>query len=96
MASSVSSFIFARRIRHLAFISRPVFLVFHDQVKDTPPAWGDGFSDFDKRIGANQATNIIQLHSPRWFKGSLDGNRATTVAGSMERGRVGTRLSETS
>jgi len=36
------------------------FFAFHDQVRDTPPAWGDGFSGFAKRVGSNQATNIIQ------------------------------------
>jgi hypothetical protein len=36
------------------------FFVLHDQVKDSPPAWGDGFSGFAKRVGSNQATNIIQ------------------------------------
>jgi hypothetical protein len=36
------------------------FFAIHDQVKDTPPAWGDGFSGFAKRVGSNQATNVIQ------------------------------------
>lgn len=36
------------------------FFVLHDQVKNTPPAWGDGFSGFGKRVASNQATNIIQ------------------------------------
>jgi hypothetical protein len=36
------------------------FFAMHDQVRDTPPAWGDGFSGFTKRVGSNQATNIIQ------------------------------------
>jgi len=36
------------------------FFALHDQVTDSPPAWGDGFSGFAKRIGSNQATNIIQ------------------------------------
>ena len=36
------------------------FFALHDQVRDTPPAWGDGFSGFAKRVGSNQAINIIQ------------------------------------
>jgi hypothetical protein len=36
------------------------FFALHDQVRDTPPAWDDGFSGFAKRVGSNQATNIIQ------------------------------------
>lgn len=36
------------------------FFALHDQVRDTPPAWGDGFSGFAKRAGSNQAINIIQ------------------------------------
>ena len=36
------------------------FFALHDQVNNTPPAWGDGFSGFAKRVGSNQATNIIQ------------------------------------
>jgi hypothetical protein len=36
------------------------FFAVHDQVRDTPAAWGDGFSGFAKRLGSNQATNIIQ------------------------------------
>jgi hypothetical protein len=36
------------------------FFALHDQVTDTPPAWGDGFSGFAKRVGSDQATNIIQ------------------------------------
>jgi hypothetical protein len=36
------------------------FFAMHDQVRDSPPAWGDGFSGFAKRVGSNQATNIIQ------------------------------------
>lgn len=36
------------------------FFSVHDQVRDTPQAWGDGFSGFAKRVGSNQATNIIQ------------------------------------
>ncbi len=36
------------------------FFAVHDQVRDTPAAWGDGFSGFAKRAGSNQATNIIQ------------------------------------
>lgn len=36
------------------------FFALHDQVRDTPEAWGDGFSGFAKRVGSNQATNIIQ------------------------------------
>ena len=36
------------------------FFAIHDQVRGTPPAWGDGFSGFAKRVGSNQATNVIQ------------------------------------
>jgi hypothetical protein len=36
------------------------FFALHDQVRDSPQAWGDGFSGFAKRVGSNQATNIIQ------------------------------------
>jgi hypothetical protein len=36
------------------------FFAIHDQVRDTPPAWGNDFSGFIKRVGSNQATNIIQ------------------------------------
>jgi hypothetical protein len=36
------------------------FFVVHDQVKNTPSEWGDGFPGFVKRVGSNQATNIIQ------------------------------------
>ena len=36
------------------------FFAIHDQVRGTPPDWGDGFSGFAKRVGSNQATNIIQ------------------------------------
>jgi hypothetical protein len=36
------------------------FFALHDQVKDTPAAWGDGFPGFAKRVGSNQATNVIQ------------------------------------
>ena len=36
------------------------FFALHDQVKNTPEAWGDGFPGFAKRVGSNQATNIIQ------------------------------------
>jgi hypothetical protein len=36
------------------------FFVLHDQVKNTPSEWGDGFPGFVKRVGSNQATNIIQ------------------------------------
>jgi hypothetical protein len=36
------------------------FFAMHDQVKNTPEAWGDGFPGFAKRVGSNQATNIIQ------------------------------------
>jgi hypothetical protein len=36
------------------------FFAVHDQVRDTPSAWGDGFSGFAKRVGSNQATNVIQ------------------------------------
>jgi hypothetical protein len=36
------------------------FFAMHDQLRNTPPAWGDGFPGFAKRVGSNQATNIIQ------------------------------------
>lgn len=36
------------------------FFALHDQVRDTPVEWEDGFSGFAKRVGSNQATNIIQ------------------------------------
>ncbi len=36
------------------------FFAVHDQVRNTPPEWGDGFSGFAKRVGDNQAINIIQ------------------------------------
>jgi len=36
------------------------FFALHDQVRDTPPEWEDGFSGFVKRVGSNQAANIIQ------------------------------------
>jgi hypothetical protein len=36
------------------------FFAMHDQLRNTPPAWGDGFPGFVKRVGSNQATNIIQ------------------------------------
>jgi hypothetical protein len=36
------------------------FFAMHDQVRNTPPEWGDDFSGFAKRVGSNQATNIIQ------------------------------------
>jgi hypothetical protein len=36
------------------------FFALHDQVRDTPPEWEDGFSGFAKRVGSNQAANIIQ------------------------------------
>lgn len=36
------------------------FFAIHDQVNNTPAAWGDGFPGFAKRVGSNQATNIIQ------------------------------------
>lgn len=36
------------------------FFTLHDQVKDSPPAWEGNFSGFVKRLGSNQATNIIQ------------------------------------
>ncbi len=36
------------------------FFALTDQATDNPPAWGDGFSGFAKRVGSNQATNIIQ------------------------------------
>src|SRR5213595_2490163 len=39
---------------------KTAFFAVHDQVRDTPEDWGDGFSGFAKRAGSNQATNIIQ------------------------------------
>jgi hypothetical protein len=39
---------------------KTTFFALHDQVKNTPPAWEDGFSGFVKRLGSNQATNTIQ------------------------------------
>ena len=36
------------------------FFALHDQVRNTPDDWGDGFDGFAKRLGSNQATNIIQ------------------------------------
>ena len=36
------------------------FFAVHDQVTGTPPEWEDGFSGFAKRVGSNQAINIIQ------------------------------------
>jgi hypothetical protein len=36
------------------------FFALHDQVRDTPADWGDGFSGFAKRVGSNHATNIMQ------------------------------------
>ena len=36
------------------------FFAIHDQVKETEPEWGDGFSGFAKRVGSLQAGNVIQ------------------------------------
>lgn len=36
------------------------FFAVHDQVTNSPSAWGDGFSGFAERLGSNQAVNIIQ------------------------------------
>jgi hypothetical protein len=36
------------------------FFALHDQVRNTPEAWGDGFPGFAKRVGSNQGANIIQ------------------------------------
>jgi hypothetical protein len=36
------------------------FFAVHDQVRGTPPEWGDDFSGFAKRVGNNQAINIMQ------------------------------------
>lgn len=36
------------------------FFAVHDQIRNTPSSWGDGFDGFAKRVGSNQATNIIQ------------------------------------
>lgn len=36
------------------------FFAVHDQVRGTPPEWGDDFSGFAKRVGSNQAINVIQ------------------------------------
>src|ERR1700755_1284536 len=39
---------------------KTAFFAVHDQVRNTPEDWGDGFAGFAKRVGSNQATNIIQ------------------------------------
>jgi hypothetical protein len=36
------------------------FFAVHDQVTNSPSAWGDGFSGFAERIGSNQGVAIIQ------------------------------------
>jgi hypothetical protein len=36
------------------------FFTLHDQRTDSPPAWENGFPGFAKRLGSNQATNVIQ------------------------------------
>lgn len=36
------------------------FFAVHDQIHNSPESWGDGFDGFAKRVGSNQATNIIQ------------------------------------
>ncbi len=36
------------------------FFAVHDQVTNSPSAWGDGFSGFAERLGSNHAVNIIQ------------------------------------
>jgi hypothetical protein len=72
------------------------FFALHDQVRDTPPAWGDGFSGLAKRVGSNQATNIIQNSFTSVGQGVV-GSRATTVAGARRLGNgSGTLSSETS
>src|SRR3981189_206566 len=56
----------------------------------------------DSLVSPNGSVPIKQrtsskTHSPRWVKGSLDGNRATTGAGAQEPGHAfGTLSSETS
>jgi hypothetical protein len=36
------------------------FFVLHDQVRDTPPEWGDGAEGFAKRLGTRQAQFLMQ------------------------------------
>jgi hypothetical protein len=60
MVSSVSGFIFRETYTTPGIYIKTGFFALHDQVKDSPPAWGDGFSGFAKRVASNQATNIIQ------------------------------------
>jgi hypothetical protein len=36
------------------------FFAVHDQIENSPPEWGDDFSGFAKRVGSNQAINLIQ------------------------------------
>jgi len=36
------------------------FFAAHDQIENSPPEWGDGFSGFAKRLGSNHAVNLIQ------------------------------------
>ena len=36
------------------------FFAVHDQAENSPPEWGDDFSGFAKRVGNNQAINIMQ------------------------------------
>jgi len=36
------------------------FFAVHDQIRDTPPEWGDDFGGFAKRVGSNYAINAIQ------------------------------------
>lgn len=73
------------------------FFVMHDQVKNTPPAWG-----MDSRVSPNALAPIrrrisSKTHSLRWDRGWLDGNRVTTAAGATEPGPASdTRSSETS
>jgi hypothetical protein len=56
------------------------FFAVHDQVRNSPSAWGDDFSGFAKRVGSNQATNIIQNSFTSLGQGLSAGNRATIVA----------------
>ena len=63
------------------------FFAIHDQVRDTPADWGDGFSGFAKRVGSNHATNIMQNSFTSLGQASRrHGSRATTVAAAQAGG----------
>jgi hypothetical protein len=36
------------------------FFAIHDQVRNTPPEWGDGFEGFAKRVGTRQTQFLLQ------------------------------------